>query len=251
MKLYICEKPSQARDLARNLKIMSLKGQSDKGFIGNGKESVTWAFGHLVQQLEPNEIDPKYKKWALDDLPIVPKKWVMKPNSKTNKQLNVVGGLLKKSNHVVISTDGDREGEIIGRELLDYFNWTGTIERLWLTSLDDNSIQKALKNIKPGVETEFLYSAGLARARADWLVGMNATRALSIKAQQQGHQGVLSVGRVQTPTLAIVVNRDLEIESFKANDYYDVEGVFSGVHAKWRPKNHYVEDYEFEGRGII
>ena len=251
MKLYICEKPSQARDLARNLKIMSLKGQSDKGFIGNGKESVTWAFGHLVQQLEPNEIDPKYKKWALDDLPIVPKKWVMKPNSKTNKQLNVVGGLLKKSNHVVISTDGDREGEIIGRELLDYFNWTGTIERLWLTSLDDNSIQKALKNIKPGVETEFLYSAGLARARADWLVGMNATRALSIKAQQQGHQGVLSVGRVQTPTLAIVVNRDLEIESFKANDYYDVEGVFSGVHAKWRPKNHYVEDYTFEGRGIF
>ena len=246
MKLYICEKPSQARDLARNLKIMSLRGKSDKGFLGNNNVAVTWAIGHLIQQLEPNEIDVKYQKWVLDDLPIVPKAWKMKPNVKTKKQLKVVGDLLKNTDHVVIATDGDREGEVIGRELLDYFNWSGTIERLWLTALDDNSIQKALNNIKQGAETQPLYEAGLARARADWMVGMSATRALSIKAKQQGHQGVLSVGRVQTPTLAIVVNRDIEIENFKPKDYYDIVGVFSVIKAKWKPVLPNLEDGEYD-----
>ncbi len=229
MKLYICEKPSQGRDLARNL---GVSGTGD-GFIGNQSIAVTWAVGHLVQQLEPDEIDPQYSKWKTEHLPIVPKVWNMKPNLKTKKQLNVVKGLLKRSNHVVIATDGDREGEVIGRELLDYFNWSGRIYRLWLTALDDASIQVALKNLKQSAQTKSLYDAGLARARADWLVGMNTTRALSIKAQQQGYQGVLSVGRVQTPTLAIVVNRDIEIENFKPKDYYDITGVFNGIKAKW------------------
>jgi DNA topoisomerase-3 len=135
----------------------------------------------------------------------------------------------------VIATDGDREGEVIGRELLDYFEWTGNIDRLWLTALDDNSIQKALNNLKQGCETKPLYAAGLARARADWLVGMSATRALSLMAQKKGYRGVLSVGRVQTPTLAIVVNRDIEIENFKPKDYYDITGIFSNVVAQWIP----------------
>ncbi len=233
MKLYICEKPSQAKDLARNL------GVSDKGngFIGDNSIVVTWAIGHLIQQLEPDEVDVKYSKWNMEHLPIVPRVWKMKPNPKTKKQLNVIKGLLQKSNHVVIATDGDREGEVIGRELLDYFNWTGRIDRLWLTALDDNSIQKALNNLKQGPETEPLYAAGLARARADWMVGMSATRALSLMAQGKGYRGVLSVGRVQTPTLAIIVNRDIEIENFKPKDYYDILGVFSGVKAKWRFNN--------------
>ena len=233
MKLYICEKPSQGRDLARNLNI---SGKGD-GFIGNNTNAnsiaITWAIGHLIQQLEPDEVDPKYSKWTLEHLPIVPNVWTMKPNQKTKKQLNVIKGLLKQSTHVVIATDGDREGEVIGRELLTYFNWSGSIDRLWLTALDDSSIQKALSNLKQGIETEPLYAAGLARARADWMVGMSATRALSIMAQKRGYRGVLSVGRVQTPTLAIVVNRDLEIDHFKSKDYYDIEGVFSGVVAKW------------------
>ena len=246
MKLYICEKPSQAKDLARNLKIISLRGKSDKGFLGNNNVAVTWAIGHLIQQLEPDEIDSKYQKWVLDDLPIVPKIWKMKPNVKTKKQLKVVGDLLKNTDHVVIATDGDREGEVIGRELLDYFNWSGTIERLWLTALDDSSIQKALNNIKQGVETQPLYEAGLARARADWMVGMSTTRALSIKAKQQGYQGVLSVGRVQTPTLAIVVNRDLEIEQFKSKDYYNIIGTFSGVNAKWKAAKSVIDNEQYQ-----
>jgi DNA topoisomerase-3 len=229
MKLYICEKPGQARDLARNL---GVSGKGD-GFIGDNSVAVTWAIGHLVQQLNPDEIDTKYSKWNTEDLPIVPEIWKMKPNAKTKKQLNIIKGLLQKSNHVVIATDGDREGEVIGRELLDYFEWTGNINRLWLTALDDNSIKKALNSLKQGSETEPLYAAGLARARADWLVGMSATRALSLMAQKKGYRGVLSVGRVQTPTLAIVVNRDIEIENFKTKDYYDILGVFSGVEAKW------------------
>ncbi|SFV89699.1 DNA topoisomerase III [hydrothermal vent metagenome] len=235
MKLYICEKPSQAKDLAR---VLGLRGNSKSGFIGNSSIAVTWAIGHLIQQLDPDEVDAKYSKWNMEHLPIVPRVWEMKPNPKTKKQLNIIKGLLQKSNHVVIATDGDREGEVIGRELIDYFNWTGTgnINRLWLTALDDNSIQKALNNLKQGSETEPLYYAGLARARADWMVGMSATRALSLMAQGKGYRGVLSVGRVQTPTLAIVVNRDIEIENFKPKDYYDIRAEFSGISAKWIPE---------------
>ncbi len=247
MKLYICEKPSQGRDLAKNL---GLSGKGD-GFIGNNSVAVTWAVGHLVQQLEPDEIDAKYGKWEMQHLPIVPDVWKMKPNAKTKKQLNIVRGLLKRAEHVVIATDGDREGEVIGRELLDFFNWSGKVDRLWLTALDDASIQKALNNLRKGSETESLYHAGLARQRSDWLVGMSATRALSIKAQQQGSRGVLSVGRVQTPTLAIVVNRDIEIENFEPKDYYDVIGVFSGIKTKWSPKHNYSQEFTFDGRVIF
>lgn len=227
MKLYICEKPSQARDLARNL---NLKGYG-YGFIGNDNKAITWAYGHLVQQLEPNEYDEKYKRWNLADLPIIPDNWKMKPNPIAKKQLKIVGSLLKKSNHVLIATDGDREGETIGRELLDYFNWSGKIERLWLTALDDKSIKKALNNILPGEKTKALYYAGLGRSRADWIVGMNATRALTIKS----NQGTLSAGRVQTPTLAIIVNRDLAIENFKPKDFFDIMATFNGFVTKWKP----------------
>lgn len=245
MKLYICEKPGQGRDLAR---ILGISGGSD-GFIGNKDIAVTWAIGHLIQQLEPDEIDAKYQKWNAEHLPIIPTTWKMKPNPKTKKQLNIIKSLLKQSDRVVVATDGDREGEVIGRELLDYFNWNGSIERLWLKALDDSSIKKALNTIKTNTETKPLYEAGVARARADWLVGMNATRALTILAKAQGYSGVLSVGRVQTPTLAIVVNRDLEIENFKPKDYYDLMGVFSGVEAKWKtPKDDDTGMFDEEGR---
>lgn len=231
MKLYICEKPSQAKDLA---KVLSLNNMGF-GSIGNKSIKVTWAIGHLIQQLEPNEIDAKYSKWNINDLPIIPSEWKFKPNSKTKKQLEIVGKLLKRTNHVVIATDGDREGETIGRELLDFFNWRGRIERLWLTALDEKSIQKSLANLKKGEDTKPLYYAGLARSRADWIVGMNCTRALTIVANKKGHRGVLSVGRVQSPTLAIVVNRDLEIENFKSKNYYDIKGIFSNITTRWCP----------------
>ncbi len=231
MKLYICEKPSQARDLANNLNISG----SNDGYIGDSNTVITWAIGHLIQQLEPDKINPKYKKWQLEHLPIIPNNWQMEPNPKTKKQLNTVGKLLKQTHNVIIATDGDREGETIGRELLDYFNYNGTIKRLWLTALDDSSIQKALTNLKTDNDTKPLYFAGLARSRADWLVGMSLTRLMTLLAQRQGYQGVLSIGRVQTPTLAIVVKRDLEIDNFIPKDYFNVIATFTGIVAKWQP----------------
>ena len=166
----------------------------------------------------------------------MPEDWQMKPNVRTKKQLAVVKKLLEQAHHVVVATDGDREGETIGRELLDYFNWQGKIERLWLTALDDKSIRKSLNSIKKEEETRALYFAGLGRMRADWLVGINLTRALTLIAKENNAHasGVLSVGRVQTPTLAIVVSRDLEIENFSSKDYYEIIGSFSAISAKWK-----------------
>jgi DNA topoisomerase-3 len=250
MKLYICEKPSQGKDLARNLGITG----GGSGFIGNKQEAVTWAVGHLVMQANPDDYDAKYKNWkdSYDNLPFVPNNWNMLPNPKTKKQLSVVRGLIKLATEVVIATDGDREGEVIGRELLDFYNYQGKINRLWLTALDDSSIQKALTKIQNGSETENLYYAGLGRSRADWIVGLNLTRVVSIKAQTQGHQGVLSVGRVQTPTLKIIVDRDLEIENFKPKDYFDIKAIFSGIETKWQGyKNNSEKDkFDAENRCI-
>ena len=139
----------------------------------------------------------------------------------------------------MIATDADREGETIARELLQLCQWRGPVTRLWLSALDDASIRKALANVRPGSSTEALYDAGLGRARADWLVGMNLTRAYTLIGRQAGHDGVLSVGRVQTPTLNLVVERDLAIEAFTPSPYYEVHGAFQvkagRFMARWLP----------------
>ncbi len=152
-------------------------------------------------------------------LPVIPKVWNLIPQEKTKKQLKAIGQLLKKAKTVVIATDADREGDVIGREILDYFSYQGEVLRLWLSALDETSIKKALNEIRPGQSTEPLYRAGQSRQRADWLMGMNLTMAVSSLYGVSG-QGVLSVGRVQTPTLKLVVDRDLTIEHFKGCDYF-------------------------------
>ena len=141
----------------------------------------------------------------------------MAPKKSTSKQLTVLKKLLKRSHSIVIATDADREGETIAREVLDYFNYKGSSRRLWLSALDTVSVKRALDNIKPSSETEPLYYSGLARGRADWLIGMNLTRAFTLLANDRQ---VRSVGRVQTPTLALIVKRDREIANFKAVLYY-------------------------------
>lgn len=239
MSLYICEKPSQGRDLA---KILGISGGGD-GFIGNNEDKVTWAIGHMLTLFKPEDYSEKWswKLVNLEDLPMIPNSWEMKQNPNTKKQLKVVQQLLKQTKHVIISTDGDREGEVIGREVLDYFDWSGKIERLWLTALDDNSIHKSLKNINPNEKTINLYYAGLARARSDWLVGMSLTVLMTLLARKKGYQEMLNIGRVQTPTLAIVVNRDLEIENFVAKDYYDISVVFQDIKTKWNATKNLTE----------
>ncbi len=220
--LYVCEKPSQARDIAR---VLGAGGKGDGYLHGNGVQ-VTWCFGHLLEQAEPAAYGGQYKRWNLASLPILPQQWILEVKKSGSKQFRVIKALLAKTQHVVIATDADREGEMIAREVMELCRYRGQVSRLWLSALDDASIRKALGQLKPGHETEKLYQAGLARSRADWLVGMNLSRAYTLSAQYNGQleakAGALSVGRVQTPTLRLVVDRDVQIRNFVPVDYWDV-----------------------------
>lgn len=233
MRLYICEKPSQGRDIARNVGA----GQKRNGYMEGDGVAVTWGFGHLLEQANPEKYNPDLKQWALATLPILPDNWIMEVKKESRDQFKVIQTLIKQASQIVIATDADREGESIGREMLDYCNYKGPVERLWLSALDDVSIKKALAKVLPGEKTESLYQAALGRSRADWTVGMNLTRACTVGIGQRAGLGTLTVGRVQTPTLAMVVMRDLEIENFRPKDFYDVEGIFrvaaGELTAKW------------------
>ncbi|MDY4281349.1 MAG: DNA topoisomerase III [[Pasteurella] mairii] len=222
MKLFLCEKPSQGRDIAKVL------GATKKGegylSTADGAIVVAWARGHLVEQFSPEQYDPAFKAWRLDMLPIIPSQWQVSPKADAKKEYKTVMSLLKKARTVVISTDIDREGETIARELLDLAGYRGHIQRLWITALDEVSVSKALSQLKTNEETLPLYYAGLARSRADWLIGMNFSRMFTLLAQKQGYQGPpLSVGRVQSPTLALVVNRDNEIANFVPKSHYALQ----------------------------
>ncbi len=237
MRLYLCEKPSQARDIARVL------GASHRGegcLRGTGI-CVTWCFGHLLEMAPPDGYGEQYRRWRLETLPIIPADWRLQPRQAGRKQLNAIQGLLGEAREVVIATDADREGETIAREVLDLYRWQGPVARLWLSALDETSIRKALAALRPGEQTCPLYLAGLGRARADWLVGMNLTRAYTLLGRSEDHTGVRSVGRVQTPTLRIVVDRDRTIEAFVPVPYWDLIARFRPENggppfrARWRP----------------
>ncbi len=232
--LYLCEKPSQGRDIAKVLGVT----QRHDGYLAGNDLLVSWCVGHLLELAPPESYCKNLKPWRMAILPVIPPTWTVQPNPKTQKQLQVLQTLLKKVDHVVIATDADREGDVIGREVLAYCQFEGTVERLWLAALDDASIRKALANLRPGQSTIPLYQAGLGRQRADWLIGMNMTMATSALFSAPG-QGALSVGRVQTPTLNLVVERDLLIEQFQTTNYFvlaiqcqvDQESFW----AKWEP----------------
>ncbi len=201
MQLFLCEKPSQGRDIAKVLGAT----QKGEGYLStvDGTIIVTWARGHLVEQFSPEQYDPALKTWRLDTLPIIPSQWQVSPKPDAKKEYKTVMALLKKARTVVISTDIDREGETIARELLDIAGYRGHIQRLWITALDEVSVRKALGQLKANEDTLPLYYAGLARSRADWLIGMNFSRMFTLLAQQQGYQGpALSVGRVQSPNVS-------------------------------------------------
>ncbi|QTR48401.1 DNA topoisomerase III [Thiothrix litoralis] len=225
MMLYLCEKPSQARDIAR---VLGANGRGD-GFLQGQGITVTWCFGHLLEQAEPEAYGEQYKRWNFASLPILPEQWKLEVKKSGAKQFKVIKALLAKAQHVIIATDADREGEMIAREVMEHCRYHGQISRLWLSALDDASIRKALGQLKPGADTEKLYQAGLARSRADWLVGMNLSRAYTLAAQYSGQlgakSGALSVGRVQTPTLRLVADRDAHIKHFEPVDYWDVSAI--------------------------
>ncbi|ECQ0167738.1 DNA topoisomerase III [Salmonella enterica] len=243
MQLYLCEKPSQAKDIARVLSI-SKRGQ---GFISGGNITVTWAIGHLLEQASPDAYGEQFgKPWRADVLPVLPDNWKMVVKPQTRDQFTVISKLLKQAGEVIIATDADREGEVIARELLAYCGYRGKVRRLWLSALDEASVREALAGILPGENTEKLYDAGLGRSRADWLIGMNLTRLYTLIARESGVSDVLSVGRVQTPTLAIVVNRDKEIADFVPVPWWQVQALLEkdGVRfsAIWQAAAQYCDD---------
>ena len=218
MALFLCEKPSQARDIAR---VMGVTQRRD-GYLEGGGKQVTWCIGHLLEMAKPDDYAPEWKSWRLETLPLLPQRWKLGVRKSVGKQFQVIKKLLKQTGEVVIATDADREGETIGREVLEQCGYRGQVSRLWLSALDDASIRKALQGILPGHRTEPLYQAGLGRSRADWLVGMNLTRAYTVLGRHSGYDGILTVGRVQTPTLKLVVDRDRLIENFKPVAYFEI-----------------------------
>ncbi len=234
MRLFLCEKPSQAKDIA---KVLGANRRGDGCWQGAGV-SVTWCIGHLLETAPPDAYDARYKRWNLADLPIVPQQWKMQVKPKTASQFKAVKRLLGECAELVIATDADREGEMIARELVEHCRYRGPIQRLWLSALDEASIRKALGALKPGSATFNLYQAALGRSRADWLIGMNMSRLFTLLGRQSGYQGVLPVGRVQTPTLRLVVDRDRSIADFVPVPFWaiDVQLLTDGIPftAQWR-----------------
>ncbi len=241
MRLFLCEKPSQARDIARVLGA----GKREDGYLSGSGVAVSWAIGHLLETAPPDAYDPALKSWSLETLPILPEQWKMTVKSGTAAQFKIVKKLLAGAKEVVIATDADREGEMIARELMDYCGYRGSVKRLWLSALNDESIRKALAELKDGAQTFPLYHSALGRSRADWLIGMNLTRLFTRLANQSGYEGVLSVGRVQTPTLKLVVDRDREIKGFVPMPFWTLDVVLEGggvtFTSSWLPQESFTD----------
>jgi len=242
MQLFLCEKPSQARDIA---KVLGANRRGDGCLQGAGV-TVTWCIGHLLETAPPDAYDPRYKRWVLADLPIVPERWKMLVKPKTASQFKAVKRLLGECSELVIATDADREGEMIARELVEHCRYRGPIRRLWLSALDDASIRKALAALKPGAETFNLYHAALGRSRADWLIGMNMSRLFTLLGRQSGYRGVLPVGRVQTPTLRLVVDRDRSIADFIPVPFWAIDVQLladsAAFTAQWQAPDDHCDD---------
>lgn len=222
MIVCIAEKPSVARDIAE---ILDAKTRKD-GFIeGNGYQ-VTWTFGHLCGLLEPHEYAPEWKAWALSHLPLIPTRFGIKimNDSGIQKQFKVIEQLISNAELVVNCGDAGQEGELIQRWVLQKAMCKCPVKRLWISSLTEESIRDGFNNLKDQSEYQPLYEAGLSRAIGDWLLGMNATRLYTLKYGK--NRQVLSIGRVQTPTLALIVNRQLEIENFKPEAYWELKTVY-------------------------
>ena len=235
MRVFLCEKPSQGKDIAR---VLGAKQRQNGCYNGAGIV-VTWCIGHLIEAAAPEAYGEQYKRWSIEQLPIVPERWRVEIKSATATQFKTVKQVVSQATELVIATDADREGEMIAREIIDHCGYRGPIQRLWLSALNDASIRKALGALRPSSETLSLYYAALARSRADWLIGMNLSRLFTVLGRQAGYDGVLSVGRVQTPTLKLVVDRDREIARFVSVPFWSIDiTLFSSDQsftAQWSP----------------
>ncbi|PFK10638.1 DNA topoisomerase III [Bacillus cereus] len=229
--VVIAEKPSVARDIARVLKC----DKKGNGYLEGSKYIVTWALGHLVTLADPESYDVKYKKWNLEDLPMLPERLKLTVIKQTGKQFNAVKSqLLRKDvNEIIVATDAGREGELVARWIIDKVKLNKPIKRLWISSVTDKAIKDGFANFKPGKAYDNLYASAVARSEADWYIGLNATRALTTRFNAQ-----LNCGRVQTPTVAMIASREDEIKNFKAQTYYGIEAqTMEKLKLTWQDAN--------------
>ena len=224
--IVLAEKPSVGRDIARVLNC----NQKGNGFFEGNKYIVTWALGHLVTLADPETYDVKYQNWRLDDLPMLPEPLKLEVIPATRGQYNSVKQLMlrKDVDEIIIATDAGREGELVARWIIEKVGIKKPIKRLWISSVTDKALLEGFSKLKDGKSYENLYASALARSAADWYVGMNATRALTTKFNAQ-----LSCGRVQTPTLAMIANREIDIQKFVPQVYYGITAMAKGIHLTW------------------
>ncbi|MHB0774020.1 DNA topoisomerase III [Halomonas sp. WWR20] len=236
MRLIVAEKPSLARAIAAAL---PTPAQRREGYLEAGEDRITWCLGHLLEQAAPDAYDPRYKQWRLDHLPIVPGEWQLLPRGKARGQLAVIRRLLKAADSVVHAGDPDREGQLLVQEVLEYLGWRGPVMRLLISDLNPPAVRKALAHLEDNRRYQPLYRAAETRSRADWLYGINLSRAWTLTGRQAGHDGVLSVGRVQTPVLGLIVRRDQAIARFVPAPFYvlwaDLQVAHGVVRAWWQP----------------
>ncbi|SDC50355.1 DNA topoisomerase-3 [Paenibacillus sp. UNCCL117] len=225
--LVLAEKPSVAKEIARVLGC----GQKHKHHFEGPAYVVTWALGHLVTLAEPEDYNPSYKEWRLEDLPLIPEKMKLKVIRETTPQFKAIAQLAKRSDlkELIIATDAGREGELVARWIMELVQWRKPFKRLWISSQTDKAIRDGFASLKPGRDYDRLYRSAVCRAEADWLIGLNLTRALTCK-----HSAQLAAGRVQTPTLAALMERERQIQSFQSKDYWLLHGDFGSFQAQWR-----------------
>ncbi len=225
--LVLAEKPSVAREIARVLKC----SHKSKGYIEGQQYVVTWALGHLVTLAEPDDYDQRLKEWRMEDLPMLPEKMKLKVIKQTSHQYRLVKDLMKRQDikDLVIATDAGREGELVARWIMQLANWKKPFKRLWISSQTDAAILEGFARLQPGSAYNRLFDAAACRAEADWLIGLNITRTLTCKFNAQ-----LNAGRVQTPTLAMIVGREDEIKRFKPVDYWTVRADFGDYFGDWQ-----------------
>ena len=225
-KLIVAEKPSVAKDIAR---VLGVKSRAE-GYLYGEEYVVTWAIGHLVSLCEPGEVNDKWQKWNMEDLPMLPQRIPLKVLPATKSQFAIVKKLMNsdKIASIICATDSAREGELIFRYIYEMANCQKSVERLWISSMTDAAILQGFENLKSAACYDALYESARCRSIADWMVGMNASRAFSLR-----YNAHLSIGRVQTPTLNLIVKRDLEIENFVPQDYWEIKANFGDYEGLW------------------
>ncbi len=237
--LVLAEKPSVGRELAR---VLGCK-KSGNGYLEGEKYIVTWALGHLVTLADPDVYDKKYEKWDMQDLPMLPQNMKLVVIPESRRQFQAVSSLMKRGDvtELVIATDAGREGELVARWIMMKAGWKGKTQRLWISSQTDKAIREGFQHLRPAAEYDNLFRSAQARSEADWLVGLNVTRALTCKYNAQ-----LSAGRVQTPTLALIVRREEEIKKFTPREFWGITAKLPGFTATWRENGKNAQTFQRE-----